>query len=190
MGRKLGFYVPIYCVLPRDPKLAKTAKDLKVKDYDMVRVKIENLWLWTMENRPDGTIPDADAADIAEYSNWKGDAKKWLQVLLDRRWLEKRPDGSFYIHEWDLYCGRLLDTIEYNRICVSARRNPLVQAFSFCESPSLVSKYKAIQELLRQKVQEKDILDSAENQERRTWDFYAHIKSLTPNHKNNGAQVL
>lgn len=183
MGKRLGFYVPVFCALPRDPKLHRTAKDLGTKDYDMVRSKIENLWMWTMENHPTGNLGPLTPEEIAEYSNWRGNAEKWRAALINRHWLDLKPDGSYFVHEWELYAGRLLDAIEYNNLCQNARRNQLVQAFEFCHAPSKVAKYNAIQDLIRQGVPEQTIIESAAAGDRQGWDFYSHIKALTPNHK-------
>ncbi len=184
MGQKVGYYVPLYCGLRDDTKLVLLARKLKAKDKDHVRAKLENLWMWALMQRPDGVIESAlSVEDLAHNCNWQGDAKEWVDALIQYRWLDKRGDGSLKIHEWELYGGKLLQAVAYSREHTSAARNPIVQAFDRIKSPGLVAKARAIDELIRQGLTDKQIVESAIDPARQTWDFWAHIRTLTPNHK-------
>lgn len=184
MGQKPGYFIPLYCGLRDDTKLIRTAMLLKAEDRDLVRAKIENLWMWAMMQRPNGIIEAEMTEDeIASNCNWKGDPKLWLSVLIDRHWLDREQDGSLKIHDWELYGGKLAESREYHRKHAEASRSGLVRVFDRCASPSVVAKAKAIEELQRQGIDDAAIRDSASNPDRKSWDFWAHIRALTPNHK-------
>jgi len=61
---------------------------------------IVSLWCYTAENCPDGNLGDMDATDVADASDWQGDAPGWLNYLIDNRWLDRAIDG-LRVHDWE-----------------------------------------------------------------------------------------
>lgn len=191
MTQKNGYYIPLYCALRDDPKLIRTAREFGIKDKDLLRAKLENMWTWAMMQRPDGVIEaEMSEEDFAGYCSWTGDPKKWVKILVDRGWLNRQADGSLKIHEWELYGGKLLQAVEFNRLRVAAGRDEVVRAFDRCQIPGQITKYNAIQELRRQGIKDETIIASAADDSRQSWDFWSHVKSLTPNHNETGKAVL
>src|SRR3990167_3732593 len=180
MGQRGIYWVPVYCDLFDSAKLLKTAAMMKIKDTDALAMKLIRLWTWAIQTRPDGVLeaefPAKRLADICGYS---GDQEEWMKILLSCRWLDLQPDGTRKIHNWELYGGKLLDAVAYNRQVKAAQRSPLVKAFERCQSPGIVAKYKALAELLRQDISEDQVIASATDSTRQTWDFWAHIRALT-----------
>ncbi|HYE99338.1 MAG TPA: hypothetical protein VEJ18_10525, partial [Planctomycetota bacterium] len=82
---------------------------------DLVRAKLENLWLTAMDYCPDGRLTVASrpltADDIAEWSGWHGDATVWLRSLIEAGWIDELQGGvggkTLYLHDWQDYGGKM-----------------------------------------------------------------------------------
>ena len=69
------------------------------------------LWLWTLDNAPDGDLSEMDDATIAYGADFPEErAEEFVKALQKARFL----DGKC-IHNWDEYAGRLIAIRESNR---------------------------------------------------------------------------
>lgn len=69
------------------------------------------LWLWTLDNAPDGDLSEMDDATIAYGADFPEErAEEFVKALQKARFL----DGKC-IHNWEEYAGRLIAIRESNR---------------------------------------------------------------------------
>jgi hypothetical protein len=92
---------------------------LDARDPDLIRAKLENLWLWALEYRENGVLDRLTPAEIALASNWHGDPDVWVESLLKSGWLDTVKDeagvAQLYLHDWHDYAGRLIEKRKQNR---------------------------------------------------------------------------
>lgn len=62
------------------------------------------LWAYTAQNRPDGTLTDLDADDIAIAAKWDGDPDKFISTLVEVGFLDQTDDGLI-VHDWTKHNG-------------------------------------------------------------------------------------
>lgn len=79
------------------------------------------LWLWALDNAPDGHLED-DAETIAEVAMWPDDPAAFVQALVSVRLLDPVDDGHD-IHDWQDYAGKLIARRERNTERMRAVRN-------------------------------------------------------------------
>ena len=61
-----------------------------------------NLWLTAAQQRPTGHLKDWDAQDIALAAGYKGDPKKFVESLLQCKFIDLDADG-YQLHEWSTH---------------------------------------------------------------------------------------
>lgn len=66
------------------------------------------LWLWAIDNAPDGSLAGISEATIARAAKWNGDKAAFIEVLTDVGLLERTPDGLM-IHDWQERAGNLIE---------------------------------------------------------------------------------
>jgi DnaD/phage-associated family protein len=108
-------WIEVHQSLPTHHKLKKLARALGLKKNGIAEAvgHMCMLWLWSIDNAPDGQLSGIDAGDIAEAAGWGGDANKLVEAMTCAGFI---VDGA--IHDWDDYIGRLND-----RRADNARRN-------------------------------------------------------------------
>jgi hypothetical protein len=101
--------------LARHPKTLKLASLLKVERRYAVGL-LHDLFSWGLDSaKKDGTLPGLNAEEIAsalDYSGKKGSAV--INALVESGYLELQ-NGSFRIHDWYDYAGKLMDKREADR---------------------------------------------------------------------------
>lgn len=70
------------------------------------------LWLWSLDNAPDGVIPLDDWL-IAEAALWDGDANDFVIGLLAANLIHIESD-QYHIHDWSDYAGKLIERRKAN----------------------------------------------------------------------------
>ncbi|TXH58316.1 MAG: hypothetical protein E6Q97_02405 [Desulfurellales bacterium] len=50
------------------------------------------LWLWALDNAPDGVLP-SDHAIIASAAQWEGDAERWSTALITSGYIHETAEG-------------------------------------------------------------------------------------------------
>ena len=69
------------------------------------------LWLWTLDNAPDGDLSEMDDATIAYGADFPEErAEEFVKALQKARFLDGKR-----IHNWEEYAGRLIAIRESNR---------------------------------------------------------------------------
>lgn len=70
------------------------------------------LWLWAIDNAPEGDLSPFVAEDIAEVCEYPlSKAAELLQALIESGFI----DQDMHIHDWNEYIGKLIATREYKR---------------------------------------------------------------------------
>lgn len=85
--------------LPQHHKLGRLARTLGSPRVH-VGWSLVVLWSWAARNREDGNLDGLDADEIAEISDWEGDADAWLDALVKCKLVDENPDGQRTIHGW------------------------------------------------------------------------------------------
>ena len=63
------------------------------------------LWLWALDNAPDGDVCGIKPRTLARAALWEGDPESFVASLRAAGYVD--PDGR--LHDWDDYAGRLID---------------------------------------------------------------------------------
>jgi len=100
------------------------------------------LWLWCLDNAPDGKLTRIDPAIMGEAAQYhvcadgtnRGSAT-FLEALVACGWVDKRGHGTdrppdFQIHNWEEYGGKLLQSRDRHREVVRQSRDRLDQSRS------------------------------------------------------------
>lgn len=102
-------WIKAYQSLPTHKKLKKLKRLLKIKTPAAVG-HVVMLWLWAIDNAPDGYLADLDYEDIAEAAEWQGDPEKFVEALVGAGFVDWDVNGDVSVlHDWDEYTGGLMD---------------------------------------------------------------------------------
>lgn len=94
--------------LPNHPKLKRFARQLGISKQESLGFVIM-LWLWALDYAPEGQlIPPYAEDDIADATEYSGDATVLVDALVSAGFLE-RQENTLIIHDWYSYAGRLLE---------------------------------------------------------------------------------
>ena len=106
-------WIELHQSLRDHPKLLRLASAVGSSDPDLVRAKLENLWLWCLDYAESGALRCLSAHEIAIASRWPGDEAVWQRSLIECGWLDKRDGGAggytLHVHDWQEFAGRLID---------------------------------------------------------------------------------
>lgn len=100
----------------KHPKTLRLAQLLNIKRREAVGLLFD-LFSWGLTAaKKDGALDGLTDVDIgmALDCTTKPQSKKLVKALVDAGYMEYQ-DGTYYIHEWYDYCGRLNDQREMNR---------------------------------------------------------------------------
>lgn len=82
--------------LPTHHKTTKLMRRLGDRSfYCLIR-----LWAYVAANKPNGDLSGMDAEDIEIAADWQGGEGKFVETLIDIRFLEFK-DGVFCLHDWE-----------------------------------------------------------------------------------------
>jgi hypothetical protein len=70
------------------------------------------LWLWALDNAPDGTLP-ASTRIIARAAGWTANPDNFVAALISAGFIDDE-DGTWSVHHWAAYAGKLLDRRKAN----------------------------------------------------------------------------
>lgn len=72
------------------------------------------IWLWAVDNAPDGDISSVSAKELAQVAEFNiRKAEEFREALVAAGFLEREGE-SLLIHDWSTYFGRLYDTRQKN----------------------------------------------------------------------------
>src|SRR5579862_9310778 len=66
------------------------------------------IWTWAMDNAKDGVIRGSSRI-LAKVARWPGDADAFVEAVYGAGFLDRAPDGTFSLHDWQDYGGKLLE---------------------------------------------------------------------------------
>ena len=93
------------------------------------------LWLWALDNAPDGDISEFDSDEISEIAAYPGDPEKFIDALKSAGFV----DENGHIHDWDSYAGKLIEQREVRkeqaRVRQQNRRKKLSEQQPPCHAP-------------------------------------------------------
>ena len=100
-----------------DQTLVNHNKVLDVSDdLDIEPVKVTGmlvlLWLWALDNAPDGSLEGVRPRSLATVVQWDGDPNDLVEALKNARLLDVSADGSLELHDWYEYAGKLVERRE------------------------------------------------------------------------------
>jgi len=99
----------------RDHKKVLSVSD----DLDVDPVKVTGMlvliWLWSLDNAPNGSLEGISNRSIARAAQWDGDADEFVEALKNARLLDVSADGGLSLHDWYEYAGKLIEKRETER---------------------------------------------------------------------------
>lgn len=96
-------WIELHQTLPTHRKIKKLKRVLKIKTPQAVG-HVVMLWLWSIDNAPDGDLSKVDAEDIAEACEWPKDAGDFVAAMQEAGFI----DPDMRLHDWSEYTGRLM----------------------------------------------------------------------------------
>lgn len=92
--------------LRNHPKLSAVCRTLSVGKAQMIG-HLHLLWWWSMDYAMDGDLSKYDRQQIADASEWQGDAEKFVSALFACGFLDDKR-GKAHIHDWFDFCGEIV----------------------------------------------------------------------------------
>lgn len=99
-------WIEVHQSLPPHRKIKRLKRLLKVKTPAAVGHVIM-LWLWALDNAPEGRLDGLEPEDLAEAAEWPGDPDRFMSALVECGFVDGGDDPV--IHDWQEYGGRLQD---------------------------------------------------------------------------------
>lgn len=98
-------WIELHTNLPRHPKTMQLQERLRVKAPTVIG-HLCLLWMWTLENAPDGRLNRMDAKALAKICQIPARrAEEFLDALLACGFLDPDEQG-LRLHDWETYAGR------------------------------------------------------------------------------------
>ena len=83
------------------------------------------LWWWCVDYAQTGVFSLYSNAQIAQAAHWTNDAQKFIDALLETKFLDKDSNGILSVHDWMDFCGDMM----HKRISrLEAKRKRLTMA--------------------------------------------------------------
>lgn len=107
-------WIEVHQGLREHRKTYACAEKLKISRVVMVGTLV-SLWLWALDNAPDGSMDGISNRTIAHVCDWpEKKAETLINSLVECGWLDK--DGDILrIHDWTDYAGRLMERRENDK---------------------------------------------------------------------------
>lgn len=98
-------WIELHQTLPTNKKTVRLKNLLRIKTPQAVG-HLCILWLWALDNAPDGDLSGFSPEEIAEFSCWQGkNPGDFVGALVQAGFI----DSDMMIHDWYEYAGKLLD---------------------------------------------------------------------------------
>lgn len=95
------------------------------------------LWLWSIDNAPDGVLPSSKRV-IERAAGWTGPAGAFVDGLVECGYLDAGDGGQRVIHDWNDYAGKLIERREANTQRMREKRAQNVQGTTAAHAPATV----------------------------------------------------
>lgn len=119
-------FIPLYFNLNTHPKFIKLCvllNQITTDDRLLLRAKLENLWLWTMQYFPLGIIENCTPQEIALACCWQDNPLDWITALIECRFIEP-VDNGFKIIQWEQYGGKYISKRQQDALRKQRTRHP------------------------------------------------------------------
>lgn len=101
-------WIEVHQELREHKKLYACAELLKISRVEMLGT-IVTLWLWALDNVPDGSLSGISRQTIARVCDWNvKKADVLVNALISTGWLDQNGD-TLVIHDWTEYVGKLME---------------------------------------------------------------------------------
>jgi len=97
-------WIPSHQNLARHPKTIKLAKLLDVSVPTIIG-HMHLLWWWCAEYAKDGNLNGFNNDEISEAMGWEGGEVDLVASLVSVKFLDEQ-NGSYTVHNWDMYFGK------------------------------------------------------------------------------------
>ena len=102
-------WLQIHQTLKDHRKLLKSADLLNIEPPHMMGILV-SLWLWAIDNAPDGKLEEISPRIIARAAQWSGDPELLIEALKASEWLDEcQTEDTLEIHDWEDYAGKLIE---------------------------------------------------------------------------------
>lgn len=96
-------WIQIDQALPTHRKTLRLADALDITPTHAVGLMV-TLWLWSLDNAPNGLLDDIPPRTLSRILQWDGDSEELMNAMRGAGFLDENE-----IHDWQEYAGRLLD---------------------------------------------------------------------------------
>src|SRR6266536_3599136 len=96
-------WIEMHQSLPTHRKTLAVADTLGIEPV-LVVGHLACLWMWALDNAPNGNLAGVGTRTLARAAQWKRDADRFVGALTEAGFIE----GGM-IHDWPDYAGRLLE---------------------------------------------------------------------------------
>lgn len=103
-------WIEVHQTLPSHRKIKALKRELKIKTPQAVGHMVM-LWLWAVDNAPNGDLSGIDPDDIAEAAEWPKDGKAFVDAMIRAGFL----DDDMRLHDWGEFSGMLMEKREAKR---------------------------------------------------------------------------
>lgn len=109
-------WIELHQTLPSHRKTLRLRRLLQIRTPQAVG-HLCMLWLWALDNAPDGDLTGFGADELAEVAGWTGrDPGRFVRALAEAGFLDAGPEGALVLHDWSDYAGRLMEQREQARL--------------------------------------------------------------------------
>jgi len=89
--------------------LYSCADDLDIEPVLLLGMLV-SLWLWALDNTPDGGLDNISNRTIARATRWpEKKADQLMTALINNGWIDRTEGGGLALHDWSEYGGKLTE---------------------------------------------------------------------------------
>ena len=101
--------VEVHQSLREHRKLYSCADDLDIEPVLLLGMLV-SLWLWALDNTPDGGLDNISNRTIARATRWpEKKADQLMTALINNGWIDRTEGGGLALHDWSEYGGKLTE---------------------------------------------------------------------------------
>ena len=102
-------WLEVHQSLREHRKLYSCADDLEIEPVLLLGMLV-SLWLWALDNTPDGGLDGITNRTIARATRWpEKKADQLVTALINNGWIDRTEEGGLALHDWNEYGGKLTE---------------------------------------------------------------------------------
>ena len=102
-------WIEVHQSLREHRKLYSCADDLDIEPVLLLGMLV-SLWLWALDNTPDGGLDNISNRTIARATRWpEKKADQLMTALINNGWIDRSESGGLALHDWSEYGGKLTE---------------------------------------------------------------------------------